>query len=175
MASKHYLVNLAFTSKSRNGQWSNTFSQSGGQIYTYVNPPMQSGARHAFVTKLVVKHQSWANFWNNPAKVEPGGKGGAGRIPISALVVQTTGGKLQNSCTNSPPVAIINPQTLPIDDTVGLLKFDIVFDYDNDGYYDIGRDMLDVVGHTNSGNAITAKDLVNIPDDQIFGFQVTKN
>lgn len=174
MSSKHYLVNLAFTSGSRNGEWSNTFSQKGGPIYTYVNPPMQSGARHAFVTKLVVKHQSWSTFWNNPAKVEPGGKGGAGRIPIAALVVQTTGGKLQNSCTNSPPVAIINPTTLPIDDTVGLLKFDIVFDYDNDGYYDIGRDMLDVVAHTNSGNAITAKDLVNIPDDQIYGFKVVK-
>lgn len=174
ITSAHYLVNLAFSSKSRSGSWQNEFTNND-KIYSYVNPPMQSGARHAFVTKLVVKHQSWKNFWNNPDLVQPGGKGGAGRIPISNLVVQTTGGKVQNSCTNSPPVAIINPGVLPLDDTVNLLKYDIVFDYDNDGYYDIGRDMLDVIGHTNSGKAISAKDLQNLPDDQIFGFSVKKN
>ena len=99
---------------------------------------------------------------------------GVGRIPIAHLIVQNTGSKLQNSCTNSPPVAIINPGILPVDDTVGLLKYDVVFDYDNDGYYDIGRDMLDVVGHSNSGKAFSAKDLENLDDDQIFGFAVTK-
>jgi hypothetical protein len=173
ITSAHYLVNLAFSSKSRSGKWQNEFTTQD-KIYSYVNPPMQSGARHAFVAKLVVKHQSWTKFWNNPDMIEPGGKGGVGRIPIAKLVVQTTGGKVQNSCTNSPPVAIINPGVLPIDNTVGLLKYDIVFDYDNDGYYDIGRDMLDVIGHSNSGKAISAKDLAQLSDDQIFGFAVTK-
>jgi len=54
------------------------------------------------------------------------------------------------------------------------MKFDVVFDYNGDGYYDIGTDLLDVVGNTDAGNLITAKDLVGIPDDQIFGFQVIK-
>ncbi|MCK5795564.1 MAG: hypothetical protein KAI47_00160 [Deltaproteobacteria bacterium] len=172
-ASKHYIVNLAFTSRSRKGTWSNHFTHAS-KIYSYVNPPMQSGGRHGWVSKVIVKHQSWSTFWNNPENIEPGGKGGAGRIPIQNLIIQGTGGKVQHSCTNSPPVVIVPPGTLPIDDGVDLLKFDIVFDYDGDGYYDIGRDMLDVVAHTTSGNVVSAKDLANLPDDQIYGFSVSK-
>ncbi len=172
-ASKHYIVNLAFTSGSRQGTWSNHFT-TASRIYSYINPPMLSGGRHGWVSKVIVRHQSWSTFWNNPDKIQPGGKGGAGRIPIQNLIVQGTGGKVQHSCTNSPPVSIVNPGTLPIDDGVDLLKFDIVFDYDGDGYYDIGRDMLDVVAHTTTGNVISPKELAILPDDQIYGFSVSK-
>ncbi len=167
MSSKHLLVNLAYDSSSYSGgRWTNTYSQSS-KIYSFVNPPVQSGERHAFVTKVVVHHQDWSKFWNNPDNVAKG------KIYIGDKIVQTTGGTVQHSCTNSPPVAIINPQDLPLDVAVPM-KFDVVFDYNGDGYYDIGTDLLDVVGNTDAGNLITAKDLVGIPDDQIFGFQVIK-
>jgi hypothetical protein len=171
-ASKHLLVNLAFDSSSRSGTWGNTYKQSS-TIYSYVNPPVQSGSRHAWVTKTVVYHQGWQSFWNNPAKIQPGGQAGAGRIYIGDIVVQQTGGTTQHSCTNSPPIAIINPQVLPID-PVTPMKFDVIFDYNGDGYYDIGVDLLDVVATRTDGDLISAKDLVNVPDDQIFGFQVIK-
>jgi hypothetical protein len=172
MASKHLLVNLAYSSASRTaGTWENSYSQSA-EIYSYVNPPVQTGARHAWVNKLVIHHQSWTGFWNNWELVQQGGKG-VGRILISDLVVKALGGSIQKSCTNAPPVKIINPADLPLD-TVNVLKYDIVFDYDNDGYYDIGRDFLDVVAHRTDGSLVSANDLANLPDDQIYGFQVTK-
>jgi len=170
MEGKHLLVNLAFDSSSRSGTWANTYTKSS-KIYSYVNPPVQSGSRHAWVTKYVVYHQSWEKFWNNPVKYTQGG-GGAERIYIGDIVVQQTGGTTQHSCTNSPPVAVINPEDLPIDATP--FKFDVVFDYDGDGYYDLGTDLLDVVGHRTDGALLSAKDLQSLSDDQIFGFQVTK-
>jgi len=174
MASKHLLVNLAYNSSSRNGgSWANDYTRQSS-IYTYVNPPVQKGSRHAWVNKLVVKHQSWKNFWNNWEKVTPGGQG-AGRLYIGDLVVGQLGGTIQKSCTNSPPVKIINPDALPIDTTSGglqVFKFDIVFDYDQDGYYDIGRDFLDVISVSSDGNMVSAQELDKLADDQIYGFQV---
>jgi hypothetical protein len=172
MEGKHLLVNLAFDSASRTGSWANSYSKSS-QIYSYVNPPVQSGARHAFVTKYVVWHQSWEKFWNNPVKYTQGG-GGKERIYIGDIIVQQTGGTTQHSCTNSPPVAVINPENLPVDGTANPFKFDVVFDYDGDGYYDLGTDLLDVVGHRTDGGLISASELKGLTDDQIFGFQVTK-
>lgn len=173
MASKHMLVNLAYSSSSRNGgKWENTYSTSSGTIYTYVNPPVQKGDRHAWVTKWVVKHQSWAKFWNNWEVIEKKGNG-LGRLYIKDKAMTTLTGTIQNSCTNSPPVKIINPSTLPID-TVNVLTYDIVFDYNGDGYYDVGQDFLDVVSFRTDGQLVSAKDLANIPDDQIYGFKVVK-
>jgi hypothetical protein len=172
--SRHLIVNLAFDSKSRKGAWKNDFTTSD-QIFAYVNPPVQRGERHAFVTKLVVPHQSFSGYWNNPQNpnFEEGGKAGFGRVKLPQTV-KMTGGTTQKSCTNSPPIKIINPGLLPIDDGAGLLKYDIVFDYDNDGYYDIGRDMLDVVGHTDTGELVSAADLSKIDPDKIYGFAVRK-
>jgi hypothetical protein len=174
MAAKHLLVNLAYDSSSRSGgTWANTYSaSSGGAVYTYVNPPVQSGPRHAWVNKYVIPHQSWKQFWNNWELIEKGGPG-LGRLRIKDLALTTLSGSLQRSCTNAPPMKIINPKTLPIQ-TVNVLQYDIVFDYDRDGYYDVGRDFLDVVSWSTSGNVVSAKELSNMADDQIFGFQVTQ-
>lgn len=172
MAASHLLVNLAYSSSSRTkGTWANSYNQSS-RLYSYVNPPVQRGARHAWVNKLVVKHQSWSKFWNNPERWTNGGKGKA-RIKIDHLMVQAAGATVQKSCTNSPPVAIINPGALPVAQ-MGTLKYDIVFDYDRDGYYDIGRDFLDVVAHTNTGKLVSASQLQGLSDDQIYGFKVVK-
>jgi hypothetical protein len=166
--SKHVLVNLAFDSSARSGSWKNTYT-TRDKIFSYVNPPVQHGARHAFVTKLVVYHQDWSKFWNNPDKLIQGN----GKIYIADKVVQSTGGTVQKSCTNSPPVTIINPIDLPVD--VGeKVKFDVVFVYENDGYYVPGRDLLDVVGNSTGGDLVSPVDISKLADDLIFGFAVTK-
>jgi hypothetical protein len=177
MTGKHLLVNLAYTSKSRSGgTWSNSYSESA-KIYSYVNPPVQKGSRHGFVQKLLVAHQDWSKFWNNPDKMIQGGPGGFGRIPISDHVVQGTGGTPQQGCTNSPPVTLVNPGALGQNPQAGgqngqRRKFDVVFDYGKDGYYDIGLDFLDVVSTRTDGALLTAEDLKGIPDDQIFGLEI---
>ena len=72
MTSKHLLVNLAYSSSSRSGgTWSNSYS-SADSIYSYVNPPVQSGGKHGYVVKLLLKHQSWSQFWNNPDSLAAG-------------------------------------------------------------------------------------------------------
>lgn len=173
LTAKHVLVNLAYDSQSKSdGRWTNTYHRDS-RIYTYVNPPVML-KYHAFVTKLVVPHQSWSMYWNNPERQIQSGPH-AGGIPIPQPV-QVTGGTTQHSCTNSPPVAAINPALLPVDGAGGLQaqKFDVVFDFGNDGIYDPGQDLLDVVGHTTGGDLVTAKDLEALADDQIFGFQIKK-
>lgn len=172
MMSKHLLVNLAFSSSSRNGTWKNTYSRSE-TVYSYVNPPVQSGSRHGFVAKLVLKHQDWNDFWNNPDKLQKGGKGSNGRIYVGDIVAQDIGAKTQNGCTNSPPAAALNPGALPAPNgQQQTFTFDIVFDYGKDGYYDIGIDFLDVVSIRTDGSLLTSKDLENVPNDQIYGFKV---
>jgi hypothetical protein len=165
---KHVLVNLAFDSSSRSGSWKNTYTTSS-KIYSYVNPPVQHGARHAFVTKLVIYHQDWSKFWNNADKLIQGN----GKLYIADKVVQATGGTVQKSCTNSPPVAIINPIDLPVD--IGdKVKFDVVFAYANDGYYVPGRDILDVVGNSTGGDLVSPVEISKLADADIYGFAVTK-
>jgi len=168
MTSKHLLVNLAYTSASRSsGTWSNSYP-AGTTIYSYVNPPVQKGSRHGWVSKLLIAHKDWSKFWNNPDKMIQGGPGSVGRIPIAGDVVNGTGGTPQVGCTNSPPVKLLNGQ---LGDGQPQ-KFDVVFDYGKDGYYDIGVDFLDVVSDRTDGTLVTAQDLENMTDDQIFGFEI---
>jgi hypothetical protein len=166
---KHVLVNLAYNSAQRNGgEWANTYSRSS-KIWSYVNPPVMQ-KYHFGVGKIVVAHQSWSQFWNNPAKYTQTASGAMG-VPIPEGV-QATVGTPQQGCTNSPPVAAINPAALPVEPQIQ--KFNIVFDSNKNGIYEPGVDLLDVVAHVTDGNLITAKDLAALPDDQIFGFQVAK-
>ena len=169
MASQHLIVNLAYNSKSRGkGQWANSYS-SKVRVYTYINPPIQKGARHAWLTKWVVKHQSWTKFWNNPDIYKNG------QVKISPYAYHGGGGvigSIQKSCTNSAPVAIINPGKKVFGDEPQY--YDIVFDYDGDGNYDIGKDFIDIQSNNNSSGVQSGKDLMNKKDDQIYGFKVVK-
>jgi len=165
---KHILVNLAYNSASRNGgAWENTYSRSS-KIFTYVNPPVMH-KYHFSVKKIVVPHQSWSQYWNNPEKYVQTTNGNSG-VMIPDQPAQITTGTPQQGCTNSPPVAAINPAALPVEPA--MQKFDVVFDSNGNGIYEPGVDLLDVVAHTQDGNLVTAKDLAGIPDDQIYGFQV---
>jgi hypothetical protein len=170
MQSKHLLVNLAYTSKNRkDGTWSNSYSRDEN-IYSYVNPPVQKGERHGYVQKLLIVHQNWSEFWNNPEMMIQGGPG-AGRIDIQPYTFQGTGGTPQVGCTNSPPVKMVNPNAVPMEGQISQ-KFDVVFDYGKDGYYDVGVDFLDVVSTRTDGALVTAKDLEGMPDDQIYGLEI---
>jgi hypothetical protein len=133
--SKHVLVNLAYDSPSRDaGVWRNAF-QTGEQVFTYVNPPVMH-KYHAAATKWVVKHQDWSTYWNSqePA-ANVGGAAGYGRRSIADLAVNNITFKPQNGCTNSPPLVTFNAEPG---------TYDMVLDFDGDGFYDIGRDILDV-------------------------------
>jgi hypothetical protein len=189
MKSKHLLVNLAFSSKSRSGTWRNSYSNTEN-IYSYVNPPVQRGSKHGYVKKLLIEHQDWNQFWNNPDKLVKGGQG-YGRISLSGKVVQGTGGTPQQGCTNSPPVKLVNPGNIPANNnannnagnnnnnggdgtkqTQSNRRFDVVFDYGKDGYYDIGVDFLDVVSTRTDGALLTSKDLEGLSSDQIYGLEL---
>ena len=169
MASQHLIVNLAYSSSGRGkGSWANTYS-SKARIYTYINPPIQKGSRHAWLTKWIVKHQSFKTFWNNPDMYKNG------KIKISPFSYHgTTGikGSIQKSCTNSSPVAIINPGGVKVID--GPKMYDIVFDYNSDGYYEIGKDFIDIQSNNAGSGVQSGKQMMSLPDDKIYGFKVVK-
>ncbi len=171
MAARHLIVNLAYTSSGRGkGQWANTYS-SKAKVYTYINPPVQKGSRHAWLTKWIVKHQSFKKFWNNPDMYKDG------KIKITPFAYHggsSTGikGSIQKSCTNSAPIAIINPGG--VDVSGGPKVYDIVFDYNGDGYYEIGKDFIDIQSNNAGSGVQSGKQMMNLPDDQIYGFKVVK-
>ena len=161
--SKHILVNLAYDSASRdNGVWRNQF-QAGAPVFMYVNPPVMT-KYHAFGTKWIVKHQDWATYWNSsdPA-ANMGGAAGYGRRPVDGIAVNNLVYKPQNGCTNSPPLMTFNAQ-------VG--QYDMVIDFDNDGFYDIGRDLLDVWSGDATGGLVDPATLDAAPAAQRVGFTV---
>ena len=161
--SKHILVNLAYDSASRDGGvWRNEF-QVGERVFTYVNPPVML-KYHAAATKWVVKHQDWVNYWNSqdPA-ANTGGVAGYGRRSIADIAVNNITFKPQNGCTNSPPLITFNAE-------VG--EYDMVLDFDGDGFYDIGRDILDVWSGDDQGGLIDPAALEAAPAASRVGFTV---
>ncbi|MCC6751236.1 MAG: hypothetical protein IT371_26525 [Deltaproteobacteria bacterium] len=174
LTASHLIVNLAYGSSRRgvDDGWKNRYAPSE-RVYAYINPPVQRGEKHGRVAKVIVTHQEWAGFWNNPALVEPGGQGSVGRIPYQSILVQTQGATPQTGCTNAPPVAILDPSALSLGQ-VDLLRFDVIYDYGNDGYYDIGVDFLDVVSTRTDGAVVSGVELAKLPADQLYGFSVAK-
>lgn len=161
--SKHVLVNLAYDSPSRDaGVWRNRF-QTGERVFTYVNPPVMH-QYHAAATKWVVKHQDWTTYWNSQAPdANVGGVAGYGRRPIELIAINNITFKPQNGCTNSPPLVTFNAE-------VG--EYDMVLDFDGDGYYDIGRDILDVWSGDTAGGLLDPTALDAAPAAQRVGFTV---
>jgi len=161
--SKHILVNLAYDDASRDGgHWRNTY-QAGEKVFTYVNPPVMR-QYHARATKWVVRHQEWTTYWNSsdPA-ANIGGAAGYGRRPVEAIAINNITFKPQSGCTNSPPLVTFNAE-------VG--QYDMVLDFDGDGYYDIGRDILDVWSGDDQGGLLDPAALDTAPAASRVGFTV---
>ena len=161
--SKHILVNLAYDNASRDGgTWRNLF-QTGESVFTYVNPPVMH-VYHARATKWVVKHQDWATYWNSrDAAANVGGVANYGRRALEPIAVNNITFKPQNGCTNSPPLVTFNAE-------VG--QYDMVLDFDDDGYYDIGRDILDVWSGDAQGGLLDPAVVDAAPAAQRVGFIV---
>jgi hypothetical protein len=161
--SKHILVNLAYDSSSRDGGvWRNAY-QAGETVFTYVNPPVMR-QYHARATKWVVRHQDWATYWNSqePGANEGGAKG-YGRRPVEPIAINNVTFKPQNGCTNSPPLVTFNAEPG---------EYDMVLDFDGDGYYDIGRDILDVWSGDDQGGLLDAAVVDAAPASSRVGFVV---
>ena len=169
MASQHLIVNLAYSSSSRGkGSWANSYSTKQ-KIYTYINPPIQKGSRHAWLTKWVLRHQSFAKVWNNPDMYTNG------KLKLKPYAYHSGGGikgSIQKSCTNSPPVSIINPGGVTVTD--GPKMYDIVFDYNGDGYYELGKDFIDIQANNSSSGVQSGKQMMQLADEKIYGFKVVK-
>ncbi|HEY3356433.1 MAG TPA: hypothetical protein VGQ83_24495 [Polyangia bacterium] len=161
--SKHILVNLAYDSAGRDeGVWRNAYTP-GEPVYMYVNPPVMT-RYHASAKKWVVRHQDWDTFWNSPAAdANVGGAAGFGRRPIADLAISELKYKPQNGCTNSPPLVTFNAE--PGD-------YDMVIDFDGDGFYDIGRDLLDVFSGDAEGGLVDPAHVSQLPAAQRVGFSV---
>lgn len=163
---RHILVNMAYSSDSRDTlNWSNTYARDQ-VVYSYLNPPVMH-QYHFSVTKWVVRHQDFATYWNNQAlETGPGGC-----IPFAEHTVQNLGVPIQQGCTNSGPVHW-GPAALLLDDTDND-AFDVVFDRNGDGCYAPGEDLLDVIGGANAtGDLVTWEQFQTMdPADQV-GFRV---
>lgn len=154
MTSKHLVVNLAYDNKSRNaGNYRNSYT--AGMVYGYVNPPVFN-SRPDYHTRgiyVMIEHQSWEKFWNNPdPKLD---MGCPGCRDLSPFTVQTGGGggdfgvPLQPGCMNGPPVALLNAKANATNNAGQPVKgFDLIFLANRKDssslVYIPGRDLLDL-------------------------------
>lgn len=167
---RHILVNIAYDSNGRgSGAWRNAY-RAGSSIYGYMNPPVMH-QYHFAVTKWLVIHQDFDNFWNNPdMETGPGGC-----IPFEAHAMTGMGIPTQRGCTNTGPTDFgplamnIDPQRNPNN------AYDVIFDRNGDGCYMPGEDLLDVVGgDDNSGGLVTFDEFRGIDADDRVGFRIVE-
>ncbi len=162
---RHILVNIAYDSSSRSGgTWSNTY-RSTDRVFSYMNPPVMH-QYHFAVTKWVVRHQDFDEFWNNP-EMETGPNG---CVPFQSHAVNGMGIPVQRGCTNTGPVDF-GPLAISLDP--GENAYDVVFDRNGDGCYEAGEDILDVVGGaTVTGELVTFEQFQALDRADRVGFHV---
>jgi hypothetical protein len=161
--SQHILVNIAFDSHTRDGgSWANEY-RSDQPLFMSLNPPVVH-QYHFHVTKWVVRHQDFEAFWNNPAMADEEGDVHFAQFAVMSGLEDTP----QGGCTN----AMVCWGEVPTDAGVTEQAFDIVYDRNGDGQYQIGEDLLDVVGGDTTGDIISVEQLraMNIRDQ--VGFRV---
>lgn len=164
MRERHLLVNLAYDSSSRtHGIWRNAFKR-GEAVFVYVNPPVNR-EHHGQVTKWIVHHRDFASFWDQP--------GADGKVAFSRLAVLAESGEPQAGCTNTPPTHVGPAEPAPDPDGAGDgRRFDVVLDYNGDGMYEAGVDILDVAGIDGSAALLDPAAVRAIPAGEQGGFVV---
>ena len=168
--SSHILVNIAYNSHQRgDGQWANEF-QENDPVFLYLNPPVMH-TYHFKVTKWIVDHQDFDQFWNNPAMANDAGDVCFSEHSTVSMAIIT-----QTGCTNSSPTCF---GPVPIGDSEGpgtdgyrSASFDVVFDRNGDGCYTPGEDMLDIISNDTGGDLVTVEDFLALPASQRVGLTV---
>ncbi len=163
---KHLIVNLAYDSSNRKkGTFANTYS--GNTLYGYVNRPVfdKWNDLHKKAAWVVVEHQAWTEFWNNPdpnLDAECAGcrdltpymvSSGVDTVGSGSGDTEAGGGDtvvpVQKGCANAPPAALANTQAGFINKQGKQVKnLDIVLISDFNHWkkliYRPGTDLLDV-------------------------------
>lgn len=171
--SRHILVNIAYDSHSRGaGSWRNSFHD-GQPVFLYLNPPVMH-QYHFNVTKVIVAHQDFDTFWNDPARVDPS----CGGVPYEEHETVSMSIVTERGCTNTGPTCV-GPLDLPPADGDGTTAeetatFDVVFDRDGDGCYDVGEDLLDIVSTDTGGGLVPVDVFQALPPEQRVGFTVLR-
>ncbi len=178
--SRHVIVNMAFDSHGRSGTWDNDYDE-GEPVFMYLNPPVMR-EYHFSATKHIVAHRNFETFWNDPTAVDPS----CGGVPFEHLSQRSLEVRTQRGCTNTSPTCF-GPIDLPEGTDVGeppegeeppaeeaeeLATFDVVFDRDGDGCYDIGDDLLDIVSATAEGELISPEAFLEMAAADRVGFRV---
>ncbi len=168
--SRHILVNIAYDSHERGaGTWRNEFA-SGEPVFLYLNPPVMH-TYHFAVTKAIVRHQDFETYWNNPAMVDPS----CGGVPYTPFESRSMAVVTERGCTNTSPTCV-GPLDL-LEEEGGMaeeaMTYDAVFDRDDDGCYDIGEDLLDIVS-IEGGDLVPVEYFMGLPAEQRVGFRVSR-
>ncbi len=180
--SRHVLVNLAYDSHHRDdGTWNNDYMEDQ-PVFLYVNPPVMH-EYHFSATKHIVEHRNFETFWNDPSQVDAS----CGGVPFEHLSTRSLEIRTERGCTNTSPTCF-GPVELPegtdvgeppvgtdppaTDETSELATFDVVFDRDGDGCYDIGEDLLDIVSGGTEGGLVSPEDFLGMSAADRVGFRV---
>ncbi|MBW2464601.1 MAG: hypothetical protein JRH11_23340, partial [Deltaproteobacteria bacterium] len=169
-------TNMAFDSHGRSGTWANDYME-GEPVFLYLNPPVMH-QYHFAATKHIVSHRDFDTFWNDPAMVDAS----CGGVPFEMLSQRSLEVSTQRGCTNTSPTCfgtVDLPEDAP---AVGeepppaveedFVTFDVVFDRDGDGCYDIGEDLLDVMSGNAGGNLVSADEFRALPQEDRVGFRI---
>lgn len=163
-SSQHVLVNIAYDSAGRGeGEWRNDYA-GGEKVFLYLNPPVMH-SYHYDVTKWIVRHQDFEQFWGNPAMADDDGAVPFMQYALTSMQIVT-----ERGCTNTAPTAFG-----VIEDDIGANgkeSFDVVFDRDGDGRYMPGDDLLDVTSGGEGGELVTVDELMSLPPERRVGFVV---
>lgn len=158
----HIFVNIAYDSHGRDGgSWRNSFDITE-PVFLYLNPPVMH-RYHFRVTKWIVAHQDFDEFWNNPDLMDEDGAINFVEFAISSMEEPP-----QTGCTNTSPTCW---GVVPIGDWE-TLTFDVVFDRNGDGRYQPGEDLLDIVSGNSGGDLLTIEAFRALPPEQRVGFTV---
>jgi len=173
--SRHLLVNIAYDSHGRgDGAWRNVYS-AGEPVFLYLNPPVMH-EYHFAVTKVIVRHQDFDAYWNDPSRVDPA----CGGVPYRDFETRSMAVVTERGCTNTSPTCFGPIDTFDDgedtdgDGTLDTAHFDVVFDRDADGCYDIGEDLLDTVSGDAGGGIISVDDFFSLSPEQRRGFTVSR-